>query len=159
MHQRLAEYGGTIDAVFVCLCLPRYDCECFGPRPSMLHEIAERLRVPLANVPCVGGTPEFVEMALAAGVRSMAVRTGKGTAAAGNGAGRDAIEIHDDLAAVADALLAGGLTGRPAPCIVSGLRRTTAEPPAATLLAGASPAAPPLASIQTLDAPLPNHRP
>ena len=107
MHRRLAEYGGTIDAVFICLCLPKYDCECFGPRPSMLHEIAERLRVPLANVPCVGGTPEFVEMALAAGVRSMAVRTGKGTAAAGNGAGRDAIEIHDDLAAVADALLAG----------------------------------------------------
>ena len=106
MHRRLAEYGGTVDAVFTCLCLRRHDCECFRPRPSMLHEIAERLHVSLGNVPCVGGTPEFLETALAAGARSILVRTGKGKATEDDGAGRGAIEVHDDLAAVVDALLA-----------------------------------------------------
>ena len=38
----------------------------------------------------------------------MLVRTGKGTTAEGNGADRDALEIHDSLAEVVDTLLAEG---------------------------------------------------
>ena len=102
MYRRLAEYGGTIDAVFTCLCLPRHHCECFKPRPSVLHEIAERLHVPLRGVPCVGTSPEFLGTALAARARPMRVRTGKGKAAV-----RDDFEHHDNLAAAVDALLDG----------------------------------------------------
>ena len=107
MHRQLAEYGGTIDAVFVCLCLPRYDCECFKPRASMLHEIAERLHVTLRGVPCVGGTPQFLEAAIAAGARPMLVRTGKSRTTVRDGIACEDVEIHDDFAAVVDALLAG----------------------------------------------------
>ena len=103
MHRRLAEYGGTIDAVFTCLCLPRHECECFRPRPSVLHEIAERLHVSLDGVPCVSAAPKMLETALAAGARPIRVRTGK--AAAGSGAGTHDFEVQDDLAAVVDALL------------------------------------------------------
>ena len=106
MHRRLAEYGGEIDAVFVCLCLPRYDCECFRPRASMLHEIAERLHVSLGGVPCIGGTPEFLETALGAGARPIRVRTGRRKARTRGAPVRDEIETHDDLAAAVDALLA-----------------------------------------------------
>lgn len=102
MHRRLAEYGATIDAVFICLCLPRHDCECFKPRPSVLHEIAERLRVSLRGVPCVGASPEFLETARAARARPIRVRTGRGKAA-----DPDAFETRDSLAAAVDALLAG----------------------------------------------------
>ena len=105
MHRRLAEYGGTIDAVFTCLCLPRYECECFKPRPSVLHEIAERLHVSLDGVPCVGTTPGMLETALAAGARPVRVRTGQGKAAAGGGTVTEDFEAHDDLAAVVDALV------------------------------------------------------
>ena len=104
MHRRLAEYGGTIDAVFTCLCLPRYACECFKPRPSVLHEIAERLHVSLGGVPCISIAPEMLETALAAGARPIRVRTGKGKATASTGI--DDFEVRDDLAAVVDALLA-----------------------------------------------------
>ena len=104
MHRRLAEYGGTIDAVFTCLCLPRKECECFEPHPSVLHEIAERLHVSLDGVPCVSSAPKMLETALAAGARPIRVRTGKGKAAAGTGTGD--CEVQDDLAAVVDALLA-----------------------------------------------------
>ena len=107
MYRRLAEYGGAVDAVFTCLCLPRHHCECFSPRPSVLHEIAERLHVPLEGVPCVGASPEFLETALAARARPMRVRTGKGKAAARGGLTHDEFETHDNLAVAVDALLAG----------------------------------------------------
>ena len=106
MHRRLAEYGGTIDAVFICLCLPKHDCECFSPRPSMLHEIAERLHVSLDGVPCIGETPETLQAALAAGARPMLVRTGKGRATARGDICPEGIDVHDDLASAVDTLLA-----------------------------------------------------
>ena len=107
MYRRLAEYGGAIDAVFICLCLPRHDCECFRPRPSVLHEIAERLHVTLDGVPCVGASPEFLETALATRARPMRVRTGRGKAVARGGLARDEFDTHDNLAVAVDALLAG----------------------------------------------------
>ena len=54
MYRRLAEYGGTIDAIFICPCHPNDGCECFKPRPGMLNEIAERLHVSLEGVPFIG---------------------------------------------------------------------------------------------------------
>ena len=106
MHQQLAEYGASVDAVFVCLCLPKYDCECFAPSPSIVHAIAERLHVSLDGVPCIGASPEFLETAFAAGARPMQVRTGRGKAAARGGT-RNEFEVHDNLAAAVDELLAG----------------------------------------------------
>ena len=105
MHRRLAEYGGAIDAVFVCLCLPGHVCECFAPGQGMLHEIAERLRVSLDDVPCVGASPELLDTALAAGARPMRVRTARGGPAMRGGLDRDEFESHDNLAAAVDALL------------------------------------------------------
>ena len=106
MHRRLAEYGGTIDAVFTCLCLPRQRCECFEPHPSVLHEIAERLRVPLAGVPCIAATATMLEAAAAAGARPIRIRTDKGRTTGRGTALPDGIEMYDDLASAVDALLA-----------------------------------------------------
>ena len=106
MHRRLAEYGASADAVFICLCLPRYECECFRPSPSVLHEIAERLHVPLPGVPCIGGTTEFLDTARSARARPMRVRTAARKAPLrGAGAAGD-VETHDDLAAAVDTVLA-----------------------------------------------------
>lgn len=107
MHRRLAEYGGSIDAVFICPCLPGDDCECFKPRPGMLNEIAERLHVSLDGVPFIGDASRDLEAALAVGARPMLVRTGEGEATLRGGACPDGIEIHDDLASAVDTLLAG----------------------------------------------------
>ena len=106
MHRRIAEYGGAVDAVFICLCVGKHGCKCFSPRPSMLHEIAERLHVSLAGVPCIGGTPEALEPALAAGARAMLVRSGKGPTTRCGSTGPGGIEVHEDLAAAVDTLLA-----------------------------------------------------
>ena len=106
MHRRVADYGGTIDAVFVCLCLRRHTCECFRPRPSILHEVADRLHVSLDGVPCVGGTPEFLEAALGSGARPVLLRAGRGEATSDERACPDGIEVHNDLASAVDTLLA-----------------------------------------------------
>ena len=106
MHRRLAEYGGAIDAIFVCPCRPNDDCECFKPRPGMLHEIAKRLHVSLEGVPLIGDASRDVEAAIAVGARPILVRTGKGEATLRDGACPDGIEVHDDLASAVDALLA-----------------------------------------------------
>ena len=107
MHRQLAEVGGMIDAVFFCPCLPREQCDCRKPSPGMLVEISKRLRIGLDGVPCVGDSARDLEAARAVGARPMLVRTGKGmrTIESGDGVAED-VEIFDDLAAVADALIA-----------------------------------------------------
>ena len=111
MHLQLAEYGAAIDAIFICLCHRADECECFRPRPDMLHEIAERLHVPLRGVPFIGNAAAGVKAALAAGARPMLVRPGADEAALREGAqpdgvDTDGIEAYASLASAVDALLA-----------------------------------------------------
>ena len=111
MHRQLAEHGGAIDAIFVCLCLRGHACECFLPRLSILHAIADRMHVPLDGVPCIGAAPDMLAEALQAGARPIRVRNGAGGTTGPEQAGYDhgfpdGIEVHDDLASAADALLA-----------------------------------------------------
>ena len=106
MYRRLAEYGGTIDAIFICPCHPNDGCECFKPRPGMLNEIAERLHVSLEGVPFIGDSSRDVEAAVAAGALPVLVRTGEGEATLRSGACPDGIDVYDDLGSAVDALLA-----------------------------------------------------
>ena len=106
MHRLLSEYGGTIDAIFTCLCLPNHDCQCFSPHASVFHEIAERLHVSLAGVPCIADAASDIAAAMAAGARPMLVRTGKGKGALRDGPCPEGFEAYDDLASAVDTLLA-----------------------------------------------------
>jgi len=107
MHQRLAEYGGTIDAVFICLCLPRQACECFAPSPSLLHAIADRTHHALGRVPYIAGDPDALRPALAARVRPMLILAEAAPASRRGDPVPDGIEVHADLASAVDTLLAG----------------------------------------------------
>jgi D-glycero-D-manno-heptose 1,7-bisphosphate phosphatase len=86
MQRAVAHAGGRIDAVFFCPHAADADCECRKPRPGMLHEIARRLNVDLADVPVVGDAPRDLHAAAAAGAQPVLVLTGKGrrTREAGN---------------------------------------------------------------------------
>ena len=107
MHRQLSEFGGVVDAVFTCLCLPGSRvCKCFAPRGSVLHAIADRMRLSLEGVPYISDTPERLEAASAALARPMLIRAG-GTAASRHGApDPDRFEVHADLASAVEALLA-----------------------------------------------------
>ena len=107
MRYQLAEAGGTIDAIFFCPHRPQDRCNCRKPQPGLLLDIAARLRVPLAGVPAVGDSKRDLEAAEAAGARPILVRTGNGLKAEASRAALSHIPVYDDLAAAADALLAG----------------------------------------------------
>jgi D-glycero-D-manno-heptose 1,7-bisphosphate phosphatase len=106
MQRLLAELGGRIDGVFFCPHTPEDHCSCRKPKTGLYEDIARRYQVNLAGVPAVGDSWRDVESARAAGAKPVLVRTGSGaeTIAAHRSDLAD-VTIHDDLAAVATALL------------------------------------------------------
>ncbi len=106
MHRKVAEAGGRIEAIFFCPHAPDDHCECRKPKPGLFHDIASRLYVDLQDVPAVGDALRDIQAAQATGARPVLVRTGKGSRALAAATGLKGVAVFDDLAAVADALLA-----------------------------------------------------
>ncbi len=77
MMKLLAEVGGRIDAVFFCPHTPQEQCLCRKPLPGMMHSIAQRWGVELADVPLVGDSLRELQTAQAAGCPPHLVRTGR----------------------------------------------------------------------------------
>ncbi|MFL2561403.1 MAG: D-glycero-beta-D-manno-heptose 1,7-bisphosphate 7-phosphatase [Arenicellales bacterium] len=120
IHQKMAkalgEQGGRIDAIFFCPHGPDDGCHCRKPKPGLLHEISERLKVGLAGVPVVGDSLSDLECADATGALPMLVKTGKGAADLARNWKRRRLReaclqtlVFDDLAAFTESLLRGDL--------------------------------------------------
>ena len=78
MLLELSRLGGTIDAIFFCPHAPREGCRCRKPKPGLLLEIEQRLRLSLDSAYFIGDSQRDVDAARAAGAKPMLVRTGKG---------------------------------------------------------------------------------
>ena len=112
MHREAQAAGARIDAVFFCPHTPEEHCACRKPQPGMMLDIAERYGVALSAVPMVCDTSRDAQAAQAAGCEPHLVLTGR--AAALDDAQRalyvaqvPTARVHTDLAALAEALLAG----------------------------------------------------
>jgi D-glycero-D-manno-heptose 1,7-bisphosphate phosphatase len=111
MMKLLAQHGGRIDAVFFCPHTPQENCDCRKPLPGMMHQIAQRYGVNLAEVPMVCDNERDLLAAQAAGCQPHLVRSGR-AAAIGDAelaawcAQVPQTTVHADLAAFAEALLA-----------------------------------------------------
>lgn len=103
MARQLADLGVSLDGVFFCPHLAETGCDCRKPAPGLLNDILERWSIPPADAVMIGDRIGDMQAAQAAGVRAMAVRSGKKI----NDADSEwaAIEIHDNLAAAVDRLL------------------------------------------------------
>lgn len=109
MNKLLAAVGGRIDAVFYCPHAPGEGCHCRKPEPGLFEQIGERFGVDLRLIPSVGDTARDVLAAAAAGCEPHLVLTGKGAAYRGRNLPETfpkATQVHEDLAAFADFLLA-----------------------------------------------------
>nr|WP_320167049.1 D-glycero-beta-D-manno-heptose 1,7-bisphosphate 7-phosphatase [uncultured Methylophaga sp.] len=104
MRRMLAQVGGKIEAIMFCPHGPEDDCQCRKPKNGSFVDLAHRLRVNLDNVPAVGDSLRDIQAAMLSQARPILVRTGKGenTLVAGI---PDGVEVYDDLASVATALL------------------------------------------------------
>jgi D-glycero-D-manno-heptose 1,7-bisphosphate phosphatase len=97
--------GGELAGVYYCPHHPDADCDCRKPKTAMLRRLERDLGVSLDGVPFIGDRPSDVGAADAVGARAILVRTGTGAATARTLGARN-IEVFDDLAAAARAILA-----------------------------------------------------
>lgn len=109
MYNMVNEYGGVIEAVFFCPHGPKDHCECRKPKPGMLEEISQRLRVDLEGVPVIGDSLRDLQAARAVSAQPVLVRTGKGTKTLYNSEGIEGVPVYCDLKQAANALLADTL--------------------------------------------------
>lgn len=106
MQREAAEAGGSLDEVFYCPHAPQDNCGCRKPKPGLLRDIATKFNHDLKGVPVVGDNLRDIEAAQAVGAKPVLVRTGKGVETIKSGKLPAGVEVHDDLAAYVDALLA-----------------------------------------------------
>lgn len=106
MHATVEEVGGNIDAVFFCPHSADDNCDCRKPKPGMLQEIASRYGVALKGVHCVGDSLRDLQSGFVLGCVPNLVLTGKGQGTMNKGGLPPGTQIHSDLAAMVDALLA-----------------------------------------------------
>ena len=105
MYREVRNAGGQIDAIFFCHHAPEDNCRCRKPRPGLLLDIADRLRIELTGVPSIGDSLRDLQAARAAGARPLLVRTGKGASTLGHPGLDPDVPVFRDLAGAVDALL------------------------------------------------------
>ncbi|MBK9131636.1 MAG: D-glycero-beta-D-manno-heptose 1,7-bisphosphate 7-phosphatase [Gammaproteobacteria bacterium] len=106
MNGEVSREGGRIEAIFYCPHGVDESCQCHKPGPGLLLDAAKRLDVNLAHVSFLGDSIDDVAAARAAGARPVLLRTGNGRRAENEVAGAADVEVYDDLAAAASALIA-----------------------------------------------------
>jgi len=111
MHKLLAAAGARVDAVFVCPHAPEEGCACRKPEPGLLQQIGQRYGVALSEIRAVGDSLNDVRAAVAAGCQPHLLLCGLLQAHGGPGglplpAVPEGCQVHKDLAAFADSILA-----------------------------------------------------
>jgi D-glycero-D-manno-heptose 1,7-bisphosphate phosphatase len=74
----LARHNARLDAVYFCPHHPETGCDCRKPRPGMLLRAQQEFKVNLGESYMIGDRYLDVDVAYAAGVRSVLVMTGNG---------------------------------------------------------------------------------
>jgi D-glycero-D-manno-heptose 1,7-bisphosphate phosphatase len=105
MNAAVRDAGGQLSGVYYCPHHPYANCDCRKPKTALLRRLERDLGVSLEDVPFVGDRMSDVGAADAVGARAILVRTGTGAATA-RALGARRIEVFDDLAAAARAILA-----------------------------------------------------
>jgi D-glycero-D-manno-heptose 1,7-bisphosphate phosphatase len=111
MHRKLRRLagraGGRVDRIVVCPHGPDDNCACRKPRPGLLERVARHYRTGLDGVPVIGDSERDLVAAELAGARPILVRTGNGLRTEAKlPAALRPVEVFDDLAAAAEALIA-----------------------------------------------------
>ncbi|GAA6141353.1 D-glycero-beta-D-manno-heptose 1,7-bisphosphate 7-phosphatase [Hydrogenophaga sp. 5NK40-0174] len=122
MHRALAAVGGRVEAIFLCPHAPEDGCACRKPNTGLFDQIGRRFGLNMADVPAAGNALRHVQAATAAGCPAHLLLTGQSEHLRDRlGAGSrnelmalvpdlpDGVQVHQDLSAFADWLLAQDL--------------------------------------------------
>ncbi|WP_374114766.1 D-glycero-alpha-D-manno-heptose-1,7-bisphosphate 7-phosphatase [Streptomyces cellostaticus] len=99
IHSMLQRDVGAVWPIFYCPHVPRDQCACRKPQPTLLHRAAGHLGLPVTDLVFVGDHHTDQQAAHAAGMRFYHVRTGRDSTLARS------VTSFSDLAAAVTALL------------------------------------------------------
>ncbi len=105
MIMHLEQYGGSIEAIIFCPHSPKKRCDCRKPKPGMLFNIANKLRISLQEIYFVGDSQSDLDAAQSAGAKPILVRTGNGALLDDSGSVPWDVPVYTDLAEFVDKLL------------------------------------------------------
>jgi D-glycero-D-manno-heptose 1,7-bisphosphate phosphatase len=111
LRRMLADHQSRIDGIYYCPHGPDDNCDCRKPQPGLLRQILDDYQVPageVGKVIAIGDSLRDLQAAQQLGIRSMLVRTGKGTKTEAQlDTEKQLAEtpVYEDLAAAVDALL------------------------------------------------------
>lgn len=106
MDHMLEQYGGRVESIFYCPHGPRDNCQCRKPKDGMFRDIMSRYQRDLTGVPVVGDSLRDVQAAQLAGASPILVKTGNGQKTLTETNELNGVPVFEDLAAVADNILA-----------------------------------------------------
>lgn len=106
MKREAEAAGARIDEVVYCPHAPDAGCNCRKPRPGLLQALVDASGCPVDQTILVGDAMRDLQAAQALGIRALLVRTGKGRTTE-RGLRQEAVEVFDDLAAAAHAIIDG----------------------------------------------------
>ena len=119
ISDQLAGYGAKIEAYYFCPHYPtaevpayRAVCDCRKPKPGMLLQAAEELRLDLARSWMIGDRETDLAAGAAAGTRTILVRTGNGSLTDATALDRSALNLELVAKNLADAVMKCGLAER-----------------------------------------------
>lgn len=82
MHDKMtklaAQHGGKFDYIAYCPHGPDDDCDCRKPLPGLIHQIESALNISAKDCYMVGDSLRDLEAGVAAGMKPVLVKTGKG---------------------------------------------------------------------------------
>jgi D-glycero-D-manno-heptose 1,7-bisphosphate phosphatase len=108
MQTQIRKAGGELAGIFFCPHHPDDGCDCRKPKPGLLNQIEKAYGLSLANRPVIGDSARDLDAALAVGARAILVRTGNGLRTEQTYPQIQRVEVFDDLASAAAALVAEG---------------------------------------------------
>lgn len=107
LRAELAAAGARLDLLLTCTDAPGSPSERRKPAPGMLREALAQFRVPAHEAVMIGDQVTDLRAALAAGVRPVLVRTGKGAELLAKGLPQDilTVRVYASLTSAVEALL------------------------------------------------------
>ena len=99
LRDLLADYGVTLDGIYLCPHGPDDDCACRKPLPGMVEQAVAELKFDPAQAFLIGDKGVDIELARAVGATGILVRTGHGAKSESDGRAPSGTPIFDDLTA------------------------------------------------------------
>ena len=109
MHEKMiklaGEHGGKFDFIAYCPHGPDDECDCRKPLPGLIHQIESALNISAKDCYMVGDSLRDLEAGVAAGLKPVLVRTGKGVRTLEKNQGLENTLVFDDLTNLVNTLI------------------------------------------------------